>query len=139
QPDIEEFQLSELRYVEDGGGSNGIAFFDMTTNGRTESFVLRYAPGEQLLQQKRFEDEYLTLKAMAKYGVKAPSARWCDPSPDAIGYPFLIMDRVDGIPPPNRTLYMRGLLADATPADRRSMMLQAARFHGGLRRAAISG
>ena len=138
QSDLAEpVTIGELRYIEDAGGSNGIALFEMNAGGKAAEFVLRYAPGEQLLKQKRFDDEFFTLKALAAHGVPAPVSRWCDPTAEAIGFPFLVMERLEGRAPANRTMYSTGLLAEVSPADRKAMLLQAAGFHGRLRRAAL--
>lgn len=138
QPDVRApIGLAPLNYIEDAGGSNGIALFDVESNGARRSFVLRYAPGEQLLKQKRFDDEFHTLRAVNSKGIPAPVARWCDPTDASIGYPFLIMDRVAGRAPANRQMYSTGLLAEAAPDARRTMLLEVAGFHGRLRRAAI--
>jgi len=129
--------LGELRYVEDAGGSNGIALFEIRHGRRSDAFVLRYAPGEQLLKQKRFDDEFFTLRALRANGVPAPIARWCDPTREAIGFPFLVMERLGGRAPANRMMYSTGLLAEVSPAQRKRMLLDAAGFHGRLRKAAL--
>jgi aminoglycoside phosphotransferase (APT) family kinase protein len=130
-------EVGELQYIEDAGGSNGIALFDVASRGRLKRLVLRYAPGEQLLKQKRFDQEFFTLSAVRRHGIPAPTPRWCEPTGGAIGYPFLVMDRLDGRAPSNRMMYSAGLLADVTPAERKKMLLEAAGFHGRLRKAAI--
>lgn len=130
-------RLGDLHYIEDAGGSNGIALFDMEAERRTRAFVLRYAPGEQLLKQKRFDDEFFTLKALRAHGVPAPVGRWCDATAEAIGFPFLVMERLEGRAPANRMMFSTGLLAEVSPAERKAMLLEAAGFHGRLRRAAL--
>jgi len=138
QPDVTgPVTLSDLHYIEDAGGSNGIALFEITLTTGVEPLVLRYAPGEQLLQQKHFDDEFLTLRAVCAAGIPAPTARWCEPTGAAVGYPFLVMDRLEGRAPANRSMYDSGLLAEVSPAMRKSMLLDAARFHGRLRKTAI--
>lgn len=129
--------LGPFEYVEDAGSSNGIALFDADLGGKTIPLVLRYAPGEQLLKQKRFDHEFLTLQVLERHEVAAPRARWCDPTDQAIGFPFLIMERLQGRAPANSAMYSRGLLSEVSADQRRSILLQAAGFHGRLRRAAI--
>lgn len=142
QPDVRELRrLGPLHYIEDGGGSNGIALFEAdletTSESGVQKFVLRYAPGEQLLKQKRFDEEFLTLRAVSAAGIPAPRARWFEPTGAAIGYPFLIMEQLDGRAPSNRMMYSVGLLSEVSPAERKVMLLDAAGFHGRLRAAAI--
>lgn len=136
-PGLAPVSVSDLVYVEDAGGSNGIAMFETRLGGEVEKFVLRYAPGEQLLKQKRFDDEFLTLRALGTHDIPAPAARWCDPTGEAIGFPFLVMERLEGRAPANRMMYASGLLAEVTPPVRKSMLLEAAGFHGRLRKAAL--
>ena len=129
--------LGDLRYIEDAGGSNGIALFEISHGLATEGFVLRYAPGEQLLKQKRFDEEFFTLKALRANGVPAPVARWCDPTGEVLGFPFLVMERLTGRAPANRMMYSAGLLAEVSADERKAMLLEAAGFHGRLHRAAL--
>jgi aminoglycoside phosphotransferase (APT) family kinase protein len=139
QPDLAgPVRISDLNYVEDGGSSNGIALFEVSHGGGDEALVLRYAPGEQLIRQKRYDEEYLTLKALRAGGVAAPVARWCEPTGKVLGFPFLVMERLTGRAPSARTMYSTGLLAEASPSQRKAMLLDAAGFHGRLRKAAIT-
>jgi len=138
QPDVlQPIRLEDLTYIEDGGGSNGIALFDISYAGRREELVLRYAPGEQLLKQKRFDEEFLTLKALQSHGIPAPVARWCEPTGKVLGFPFLVMERLTGRAPSARTMFSTGLLGEVTPVQRKAMLLEAAGFHGRLRKAAL--
>lgn len=142
QPDVEgAVHVQSLQYIEDAGGSNGIALFaaEYELNGRktTQDLVLRYAPGEQLLKQKRFADEFHTLAAVQRHGIPAPQPRWMDPTGTVLGYPFLIMTRVEGRAPAPQMMYSTGLLAEVKPQARKSMLLDAVGFHGRLRAAAI--
>lgn len=138
QPGLsEDIGVKNLQYIEDGGSSNGIALFDLDAGGRRESLVLRYAPGEQLIKQKRFDEEYLTLRALQSAGLPAPIPRWYEPTGASIGFPFLVMQRLVGRAPSARSMYATGVLAEASAEDRRAMLLEAAGFHGRLRRAAL--
>lgn len=142
QPDVRgPVQVSAFRYVESGGSSNGIALFRVDFADAPErgplDLVLRYAPGEQLLKQKRFDDEFFTLAALQQHDIPAPRPLWMDPTPVTLGYPFLIMTAIQGRAPSPHMMYASGVLAEATPAERKQMLLEAATFHGRLRRAAI--
>ncbi|MDB5972298.1 MAG: hypothetical protein JWQ90_4748 [Hydrocarboniphaga sp.] len=143
QPDIVgEVQLSPLVYPRSGAGSsNGIAFFtaelDRGRGLRRYDLVLRYSPGEiRLLKQKSFADEFLTVKAVSATGLSVPNVLWLDADGRQVGCPSYVMERVVG-DAPSGAMYSAGAIAEATPAGRKAMMLEAAGFHGSLRKAAI--
>lgn len=143
QPEVRgPVELEPFEYIEDGGGSNGIAFVSaqLDRNGegrRRHEFVLRYAPGEQLLKQKRFDEEFETLRCVTEHGIPAPKPYWVSQASDEIGFPFLVMERIRARAPSNRLMFTVGLLGEASANDRRAMVLDAAGFHGRLRKAAL--
>jgi len=122
------------------GISNGIAFVsaDIDDGGgmRHRDLVVRYAPGRTLLKQKSFHDEFLTVRAVVAAGVPAPAALWLDAAGTQLGVKGYVMERVFG-DIPAAGMFSTGMLADATPEARKALMLEAAGFHGRLRRAAI--
>lgn len=135
--DIERLEL----LTEGSGASNGIAFVDVTLDRGTGpnrlELVVRFQPGVQLLKQKRFEDEFLTLRAVHATGVPSPTPLWLDADGTHLGTPGYAMERVTG-QTPNSAMYSSGLLAECTSEDRKAMLLEAAAFHAHIRRAAIS-
>jgi aminoglycoside phosphotransferase (APT) family kinase protein len=142
QPDVHgEADLVEVRYLTDGAGqSNGIAFvtvlLDRGHGLKLEKFVLRYSPGISLFKQKCFQDEFLTLRAAHRRGLPVPRVYWLDAEGEALGMPAYIMERIEG-DAPSSAVFSQGPIANATPLERKQMMLEAADFHGQLRRAAI--
>jgi aminoglycoside phosphotransferase (APT) family kinase protein len=142
QDDVEgSVVLSELVYPSEGAGSsNGIAFFKATVDrgqGReTLDLVLRYSPGKQLLKQKTYGAEVLTLRAVAAAGLAAPHPLWLDPDGGQIGHEGFVMERVVG-DTPSAAMYSSGPLANVSAEVRKERMLKAADYHGRLRKAAL--
>ena len=142
QPEIcGAIALSEIAYPSTGAGSsNGIGFFSALMDrgdGRSlHDLVIRYSPGVALLKQKRFADEFSTVKAVHAAGLPVPRPFWVDPDGERVGTPAFIMERVRG-DAPAAAMYSSGPLAEMLPAQRKATMLDAAGFHGQLRRAAL--
>ncbi len=136
-----QVELGTLHYPSEGAGSsNGIAFFSATIKAGEfaghHQLVLRYSPGVQLLKQKTFEHEFFTMQAVASAGLPVPKLYWLDRDGTELGAKGYIMATVDG-DPPAAAMYSKGPLANVSPEERKAMMLQAAAFHGRLRKAAI--
>ncbi|MGN7931827.1 MULTISPECIES: phosphotransferase family protein [Sphingopyxis] len=141
QPGIEgPVTLSNFIVPQSSGASNGIllftAEFGRSGERRREDMVARYAPGTTMIKQKSFSDEFLTLVAAYKRGLPVPEPLWLDADGSAVGYPSFVMARIEGTPPAS-AMYSKGPLADVSPEARKAMMLEAAGFHGRLRREAI--
>lgn len=142
RPDIGgTVKIDRLHYPTTGAGSsNGIAFVAATvataSGPRRLDLVLRYDPGVRLIQQKSYADEYRTITAAAAEGLPVPKLLWFDETGDELGAIGFFMERVDG-ELPALAMFSAGPLADVTPEGRKELMLEGARFHGRLRRAAI--
>ncbi|MDP1631244.1 MAG: phosphotransferase family protein [Caulobacter sp.] len=142
QPDVVgQVKTGPIEYLLDGAGSsNGIAFFeaelDRGDGRRRQDYVLRYFPGVTLLRQKSYKDEYLTLQAARAAGLPTPMPLWLDEDGKQLGCIGYVMERVSG-DAPSAAMYSKGPLANVTPEKRKALMLQAATFHGTLRKAAI--
>lgn len=132
--------LSDFIVPQSSGASNGILIFtaQFGLNGVREDheLVARYSPGSTPIRQKSYSDEFLTLVAAHKRGLPVPKPLWLDATGAHLGHPSFIMTRIHGTAPA-AAMYSRGPLADATPEQRKRIMLDAAGFHGRLRREAI--
>lgn len=133
-------KLSDFNVPKASGSSNAILLFAAeyrTADGmRCDQLVARYAPGQTMIKQKSFSDEFLTLAAAWRRGLPVPRPLWLDADGSELGFPALIMERIDGTPPA-AAMYSHGPLADVAPEVRKEMMLEAAGFHGWLRKEAI--
>ncbi|WP_233203707.1 phosphotransferase family protein [Novosphingobium sp. HII-3] len=135
--------VSEIEYPSDGAGStNGIGLFDAVIDrgggAQQERLVVRYLPGPALLAQKSFDDEFATLQAVRSAGVPSPCAYWLDSTGEMLGVPGYVMERIEA-DKPTASLYSTGPFSKVEPATRNEMMLQAAGFHGALKKKAIRG
>lgn len=97
--DVEVSGLARLP----GGASRETWTFDAVVNGRTMALVLRRDPPGRPAARSR-GDELCLLRAAAAAGVPVPAPRWGESSPDVLGAPFLVMDRVEGETIPRRIL-----------------------------------
>lgn len=141
QPDVEgPVELGAFDVPKASGASNAILLFgaEYGEGGRRVSrdLVARYLPGRLIIKQKSFADEFLTLKGAFANGQPVPEPLWLDADGSQTGFPSFVMTRIHGTPPA-AAMYSKGPLADASPQDRKRMMLEAAGYHGQLRKAAI--
>lgn len=81
-----------------GGYSREMWFFDVTSEGRSESFVLRMDPPEltTMLVTDRLQEWRFLTALQAEGTVRIPGPRWIDERGDELGRPAIVMDRVPG-------------------------------------------
>ena len=93
-----------------GGASRETWAFDAEMDGRTHPLVLRRdPPGRPGVRD--CAQELRLLRAAAAAGVPVPEPRWGESSPDVLGAPFVVMDRVEGETIPRRILREPALAA----------------------------
>lgn len=142
QPDVQgTVTIDRIDFPTDGAGStNGIGLFDATIDRgdgpKREALVVRYSPGAALLAQKSFADEFATLQAVRATGIPVPKVYWLDADGGTLGAAGYVMERIEG-DKPTASLYSTGPFSTVDTATRNDMLLQAAGFHGRLRKAAI--
>lgn len=119
-----EVTISGLDAPAATGHSSETMLFDAswTAGGadHSASLVLRTAPeGHAVFLDYDLGLQYAVIDAVARNSsVPVPPLRWMEPDPSVIGRSFLVMDRVDGLVPPDRLPYtMEGWLLGADPAD----------------------
>ncbi|TQS42135.1 phosphotransferase family protein [Cryptosporangium phraense] len=79
--------------------------------------------------------QYDVISAVAAHtDVPVPRLRWIEESPDALGVPFIVMDRIDGgrVPVDNPPYVFGGWLLDAAPEQRRQLQDGAVRALAGV-------
>ncbi|WP_305093457.1 phosphotransferase family protein [Prescottella sp. R16] len=66
------------------------------------------------------EHQAAVMRDVASHGaVPVPHVRWVETSPEVLGRPFVVMDRIDGVVPVDNPPYVfGGWLCDATPSQR---------------------
>jgi aminoglycoside phosphotransferase (APT) family kinase protein len=100
-----------------------------TENGeqRDGEFVARVAPALEdmpVFPSYRLQDQFDAMRLAARYSdVPVPTVRWMEPTGDVLGTPFFLMDRVDGLVPPDVLPYNFGdnWLFDASPEQQQRL------------------
>jgi aminoglycoside phosphotransferase (APT) family kinase protein len=111
------------------GASNGIVLFDArwdTAQGRvTRELVLRHAPGSdrRLFFEYDMSRQFKVQRALHGTDVPVPEPLWVDPNGRWLGVPGYAMVRTRGIAS-HPAAFVRGPIADASPADREEMLGQ---------------
>ena len=117
--------------VESGTDSNGMSSETILLTGRwmengapvEQKWVARVAPTAQdvpVFPTYRMDHQFEVMRLVAELtDVPVPQVRWIEPTGDLLGSPFFLMDRVEGVVPPDVMPYTFGgnWFADA-PADK---------------------
>jgi aminoglycoside phosphotransferase (APT) family kinase protein len=120
-------RISRLELPSGAGFSNETYLFDATYRQdgkeRTEGFVLQAAPiGEALFQTYDLRKVFDLQRALAARGLPVAPMRWYEDSPDLLGAPFYVMNRVPGeVPADSPSYHGAGFLHDLDPATRERM------------------
>lgn len=121
--------------VESGVDSNGMSSETIILTGRwTEDgearehqWVARVAPTDDdvpVFSAYRLGDQFEVMRlARELTDVPVPVVRWLEPTGEVLGRPFFLMDRVDGVVPPDVMPYTFGnnWFADATTEQQRTL------------------
>jgi aminoglycoside phosphotransferase (APT) family kinase protein len=125
-------QISEISRPPEGGMSSISLLFDATWHDgddggtRTAQLVARMAPeagAVPVFPHYDLRRQYDVISAVAAASdVPVPALRFLEESPDVLGAPFLVMDRVEGrVPVDNPPYVFFGWLFDAAPEQRREL------------------
>ncbi|MEZ0341138.1 phosphotransferase family protein [Mycobacterium sp. pV006] len=121
--------------VESGVDSNGMSSETILLSGRwreagetvEQRWVARVAPAQAdvpVFEHYRLDHQHEVMRLIAELTeVPVPRVRWLEPTGDVLGRPFFLMDRVDGVVPPDVMPYTFGgnWLYDATPEQQRRL------------------
>jgi len=128
QPDVAgSVLIRDVRGNAKVGASSGIVIFTAdyeTTAGRqSQNLVLRHAPGSdtRLFYDYDLTRQYRVQKALQGSGVPVPNPLWLDETGAHLGMPGYIMEMNPG-EAPNPSAFAVGPLAEASPADRETML-----------------
>ncbi|MDO7842138.1 phosphotransferase family protein [Sphingomonas immobilis] len=127
-PGARDVTVSNLSYPLGAGMSHETILFDAAWRqdgtARQQGLVVRIKPTRHLVyQDDMFDEQYRLMRVMHEDGrVKVAHPLWFEPSPELLGAPFFVMERLQGrvavsLPPYAET----GWVADATPAQRRTL------------------
>jgi aminoglycoside phosphotransferase (APT) family kinase protein len=124
-----EVEVSDLRAPGETGHSSETMMFDASWSEggeqQTASLVLRTRPTGHVVFP--VYDLALQYEVMAKVAAAAPQVpmprlRWMEPSPEPLGREFFVMDRVEGVVPPDNLPYtIQGWLLESTPEQQRRL------------------
>ncbi len=107
------------------GFSSETLLFDATWAGGEGAFAARLRPtGYTLYQEHDLDKQWRVIDALHRHtDVPVPRIIGCDTSePSALGPPFFVMERIDGVAPADAPPYtVAGWLHDATPADQAAL------------------
>ena len=117
--------------IDSNGMSSETLVFDATwTEGaepRTGEYVARVAPAEHdipVFMDYALQDQYDAMRVVGeRTDVPVPTVGLFEPTGEVLGTPFFLMDRIDGIVPPDVPPYNWGdnWLADASAEDQRRL------------------
>lgn len=113
--------------IDTNGMSSETVILDVTWTEdgerRTGEYVARVAPAQAdvpVFREYRLQDQYDAMRLAGELtDVPVPAVRWFEQTGEVLGTPFFLMDRVEGIVPPDVMPYPFGdnWLYDADPAD----------------------
>ena len=113
-------------------GSWGIkAEYDDGRGRRIHDLFLRFeSTGETIFKYTNLATQYRIMRALGKSEVPVPVTLCLDPDGSTLGTPGFIMERIEGDVPSD--YYQSGLVKEATPEARRTMVLGVARVQAKL-------
>jgi aminoglycoside phosphotransferase (APT) family kinase protein len=114
-----------------GSDANGMSsdtlLADVAWAGETGAFVLRLAPSPgdvPVFRSYRLDHQYDVLRLVGRLtAVPVPEPRWLEPTGAVLGAPFFLMERINGLVPPDVMPYPFGdnWLFDASPEQQRAL------------------
>lgn len=121
--------------VESGIDSNGMSSETILLSGRwyqagapvEQKWVARVAPAQAdvpVFEHYRLDHQHEVMRLVAELtDVPVPRVRWLEKTGDVLGRPFFLMDRVEGVVPPDVMPYPFGgnWLFDASPEQQRRL------------------
>jgi aminoglycoside phosphotransferase (APT) family kinase protein len=126
--------VSELVVPESNGMSSETVLFDLSAPGSdTRRLVARIAPdpaADPVFPVYDMARQFETMRMVARHTrVPVPEVLWLEEGDEAIGVPFFVMERVDGVVPPDVLPYTFGdnWFFDAAPEDQHRLEREAVR------------
>jgi len=118
--------------VPGGGFSNETLLFDLDWRekaadgahgaSRREALVARLEPAFRVFPHYDLERQFRVLERLQGSPVPVPGVRWQEPDPGPLGAPFYVMERVEGLIPPDRPPYHAGgWVTELAPAERTAL------------------
>lgn len=126
QPDLPlDCHACDVRFPEGGAGSSsGTLFFTMSHDAdqSTRDCVLRFEPAERLFHTYDLDGQVRIQRALSSGPVPVPAQICEDIDGEFLKVPGYVMEHTSGEAAPG-AWFAEGVIADATPASRRKMIL----------------
>ena len=124
-PHAEDLTVSELT-APSMGFSNETLLFDLTWRAsntqRVEPLVIRFKPAMQIFPDYDLGRQYRVMQLLAPTDIPVPRVRWQEADGAVLGSSFYVMDRVEGIVPPDQPSYHAAdICTSMTPAQRAAL------------------
>lgn len=120
-----EVNIHDLDRPETGGSAGSYAFaadFDDGSGYKSHNLFIRFLPFcDPVFKGYNLPGQFQIMKALGSTDIPVPNVLYLDGTGDILGTPGFIMNKIEGKVPPE--YYARGVLADATPENRRAMVL----------------
>ena len=121
-----EAEVREFSAPTSNGMSSDTILCTVAAGNTLESLVVRLAPDADAVPVFPKYDLAMQFDVMKLVGeqslVPVPRMRWYEPDQSPLGAPFLVMDRLDGIVPPDMMPYPFGSWVTEATADERTLM-----------------
>ena len=139
--------VSELVVPATNGMSSETVLFDLAVPGEPEprQLVARIAPdpgADPVFRVYDMERQFKAMQLAAEHtDVPVPRVLWLETGTEAIGVPFFVMERIEGIVPPDVMPYTFGdnWFFDADPDDRLRLQRQAVEVVAALHQLTVDG
>lgn len=130
-PEGSDPKVELLAGVDSNGMSSETVLLDVTTTEGGErvtgAYVARVVPAPEdlpVFEEYRLGDQYEAMRLAAELtDVPVPAVSWLEPTGAVLGTPFFLMERIEGIVPPDVLPYTFGdnWFHDATPEQQRHL------------------
>ncbi|WP_435278049.1 phosphotransferase family protein [Rhodococcus yananensis] len=122
--------VGDVHIPESNGMSSETLLFDARWDGADHRLVARVAPVDSavpVFPRYDLDAQARVMRAVADTtAVPVPHVHWSETDPSALGSPFLVMSRIDGLVPPDVMPYNFGSwVSDATDEQRATMQATA--------------
>jgi len=118
--------IEDLRIPSANGMSSETILFDARWSGQLHRLVARVAPlpeSDPVFATYDLDRQYAVMKRVAEStGVPVPALFWSEPDPGPLGSPFFVMERVDGLIPPDVMPYTFGSWVTEASDDERALL-----------------
>src|SRR5437868_3768529 len=110
-PGSEQLEISELSIPQGAGHSNATLLFDARwrerEGSRSGGFVARVRPsGRGVFPEYDMQLQFRCMQILGAHSaIPVPKMLWFEDDPSVLGQPFYLMEKLDGIVPPDNPPY----------------------------------